>query len=98
MIARIMVALLLVTLPTITRAHDWYDSGCCSGHDCHPISSCDDLVELKDGTYKYLPTGDVFHRVLPSQDKKCHVCVGITPTEEGGQVRTPRCVYILQGT
>ena len=93
MIARIVAALLLTTLPL--KAHEWYSYGCCGTRDCASIEDCDELAEQKDGSYIYKPTGDRFDKehVYPSQDKKCHVCIGISGTS-----RIPRCIFIMQGT
>ena len=64
---------------TPALAHSWYDKDCCSDTDCHPIASCDELQEGKNGSYSWTsPEGVTFYfrpdRVRPSQDKHCHVC------------------------
>ena len=84
------VVLMLVFLSSPALAHSFYDYDCCSDRDCHPVNS-DDLVEVEDGCWKYLPTGAKFcgKQVRPSQDKHWHVCIGA-----GGQ---PYCAYIQMG-
>ena len=74
-----LAVLLLISAHSSIRAHSWYDQSCCSDRDCHPVNS-DDLVEVENGCWKYLPTGARFcgNQVKPSQDKHWHVCVSNT--------------------
>jgi hypothetical protein len=51
--------LLLLALVTGAGAHSWYPPSCCSDRDCYAIET-DQLIELADGSWKYLPTGAVF--------------------------------------
>lgn len=75
-------------------AHSWYDPQCCGGTDCQPVPA-DSLIELSEGRWRYLPTGNVFERtqVHPSRDGKFHVCIGNKAHDKGRSY----CVYILQG-
>lgn len=74
-------------------AHEWYDQSCCGGYDCKPIP-CEELEETNvGGTWRYMPTGNIFEReqVKPSQDSQCHVCLG---RMDGRSL----CAYVLQGS
>lgn len=94
---RLLLALLLgvvlaVGIAQRVKAHSWYPLHCCSEHDCYPIET-DQLVEQAGGSWKYLPTGQVFpkEKVYPSQDNKFHVCI----SPSSGQAY---CAFILQGS
>lgn len=97
MIYRYMPSLTLKTLctafsvamgATVASAHGWYDPMCCSDKDCHPINSCEELVEQKDGTVKWGEYTFTKDKEKPSHDSKCHVCI---------YNGTPLCFYTLQG-
>lgn len=84
------VAIVYILFTTACQAHSWYDPSCCSDQDCHPIASCSELTELPDGKVQW--EDKIFDKanVKPSQDGKCHVCIGATGF--------PYCVYIQLGT
>lgn len=86
-----ILALIAVSLKK-AKAHSWYPPACCSDRDCYPIET-DQLVEQEGGSWKYLPTGQVFpkDKVFPSQDNKFHVC--INPINGHAY-----CAFILQGS
>ena len=84
------------------EAHDWYDANCCSGHDCHALSSSA-VKEVPDGWLT--PMGFVDYRdarVLPSHDERYHICItqlpavifhrDIKPTAP--QFPYMRCLYV----
>jgi hypothetical protein len=74
---RLLVVVIVVALVSQAMAHVWYPRACCGEQDCHPVP-CDELVEDRDG-WLYIATGNRFVReqVLPSQDRHCHVCLGL---------------------
>lgn len=73
-----------------SRAHSWYDYECCSQRDCRAVSS-EEVLELSEGKWKYLPLAVVFERnmVKNSKDSRFHVCIS--------PLNTPLCIYILSG-
>lgn len=81
--------LLIFSLTTPLRAHEWYDPSCCSGEDCKPIESCSEIEELPEGRVKW--NGYIFRKdqVKPSKDSKCHICIF-----RGN----PMCAYVQQGS
>lgn len=88
---RVIAALLAVAVTAGTAvAHSWYPSACCGGDDCFPVA-CDQLVEDRTG-WVYLPTGNHFEttQVQPSQDRSCHVCLGLAD-------KRSLCAFVLQG-
>lgn len=91
----ILAVALLINAISSARAHSWYDAECCSNQDCKPVVT-EDVVEIEDGGWKYLPTGTVFRRdqVKPSRDRHFHVCIGVAEWNRG----KPYCIYVLQGT
>lgn len=81
----------LIVAATLTvPAHNWYPSACCGQQDCKPVP-CDELVEDRDG-WLYIPTGNHFtpFQVQPSQDRYCHVCLGLSD-------KRSLCAFILSG-
>lgn len=81
--------------PTFAYAHSWYPYECCSGKDCKPVA-CDEIEELKDGTFRYDGVTFAKSSERPSQDSKCHVC--IQDYSLGGKaMRSGRCIFMLQG-
>ena len=82
-----IVAVLAVAVPAL--AHSWYPLTCCGNMDCLLVA-CDQLVETGSG-WLYIPTGNLFKReqVQPSQDRNCHVCLGL-----GGDHRSI-CAFIV---
>ncbi len=94
--SKITIGALLAALipPTSVFAHSWYPSGCCSGQGCHPVP-CAELAETAHG-WRHVPTGINFTKEMerPTQDKDCHVCVGVYVGEDGKPSYTPRCVFI----
>lgn len=79
-------------------AHDWYAPKCCSSMDCHPIDSCSELSENNDGSYSYGKLTFSKDKVHPSEDNKCHVCIGKYGAFGTIPVDTPLCVYIQEGS
>jgi hypothetical protein len=73
-----MIRALIIAATLIAPAHSWYPSQCCGQQDCQPVP-CDQLVEDKDGRWLYIPTGNRFDplQVKPSEDRYCHVCLGL---------------------
>ena len=98
-------AILLLTA-TSAAAHSWYDSFCCSESDCRPVPA-DQVLEISEGVWKYLPTGNTFYnegkfrRIRPSKDDRFHVCIGRPHAEPGqGFKLVPgisHCIYVVQG-
>src|SRR5579863_3123749 len=92
-----LIIIILLLTASAGHAHDWYSAACCSGHDCHPIASCAEIIDHgKDGLSwnGYNFSGSMIH---PSQDSQCHVC--ISNWEYGGKINsTPHCIYIQQGS
>ncbi len=88
------VLLVAVLYASPACAHSWYDTRCCSGSDCHPVS-CLDLKRGAGGSVTFLPTGVTFFRenVLPSQDAQCHICTSRPQTNTGYGY----CAYIPRG-
>jgi hypothetical protein len=82
-----IVAALVAAIPAL--AHSWYPLACCGNMDCFPVA-CDQLVETVSG-WLYVPTGNLFRReqVQPSQDHRCHVCLG-----RGGDHRSI-CAFVV---
>jgi hypothetical protein len=80
----IAVGFLLVSSPP-ARGHSWYDSYCCSGSDCAPISGA--RIQLVTGGY--LLDGKHFvpnEQARNSQDGDYHACFWPSPD-------TLRCFY-----
>lgn len=75
-------------------AHDWYETSCCSGKDCAPVSD-DIVVETKDGIvvkgYGILSESDP--RVRWSQDERDHLCVSRNSLWGGPVKEKLMCVY-----
>jgi len=88
LLAVILTAIVLLTFQAL--AHEWYPNICCGDQDCHPVP-CDQLVEDKAG-WLYLPTGNHFEgtQVKPSQDRFCHVCLGVSD-------KRSLCAFVLSG-
>ena len=88
--ALLVVGTLLLTIAS-SFGHSWYDASCCSNRDCHPVNA-EDVIELENGSWKYLPLNIVFtkDKVKPSRDGKFHVCYG-------PESHYPFCIYILMG-
>ena len=76
----------------IAVAHDWYPVDCCSGKDCRPVA-CEELHEDREGGILYKNFRFVKSMVKPSQDMKCHVCIGGTMEKP-----IPRCAFVHQNT
>jgi hypothetical protein len=74
------------------HSHSWYPAFCCNEGDCHPVP-CEDIQEGPTDT-----VWNGFHfrkdRTFPSQDSKCHACVGHTTFS--GDV--PYCIFTQQGS
>lgn len=92
------LALLLVA--AIASGHGWYEEWCCDNSHCKPVPESD-VVEIAEGVWKYLPTGNIFRdepplikRIRPSKDKNFHVCIGSTAVRSLG---FSYCIYIVQG-
>lgn len=87
---RALIACTLALLATAALAHSWYPQQCCGDRDCKPVP-CDQLVEDRDG-WLYIPTGNHFTppQVQPSQDRHCHVCLGLSD-------KRSLCAFILSG-
>jgi len=85
-----MIRGLLIAALAVLPVHSWYPQSCCGGLDCFPVL-CDQLVEDKDG-WLYIPTNSHFtaFQVQPSQDSKCHVCLGNFD-------HRPLCAFIQNG-
>ena len=102
-------SLALLLIATIVSGHSLYDPACCDKGDCRPVPA-EDVLEISEGVWKYLPTGQVFEnseihvRVRPSKDQRFHVCIGkphlIPATPKPGFIMGPGigfCIYIVQG-
>lgn len=92
MIGRVLICLLLFTLPA--SAHKWYDYDCCSESDCHPVP-CDEVTEKNKSMWYH--NFEFFGKsVRPSKDTDCHVCI----SNEGSTFMNPvpHCVYIQNGS
>jgi hypothetical protein len=87
--------LLLLALAGSAQAHSWYDPECCNTQDCRPVET-EDVVEIENGVWKYLPTGQEFRgkQIRPSRDNHFHVCIGNQPWNDGRAY----CIYILSGS
>ena len=74
--------------PTAT-AHSFYDSACCSDHDCHPAEP-GEVVPVEHG-WKVVPTGEVFTEgmVFHSPDGRFHRC-----SEDGRRDGRTICLYV----
>ncbi len=85
-----MIRVFIVAAALVMPAHGWYPTVCCGNQDCKPVP-CDQLVEDRDG-WLYIPTGNHFTplQVQPSQDRYCHVCLGLTD-------KRSLCAFILSG-
>lgn len=92
----LLVLAALVAFVAVAEAHSWYEGACCSNNDCWPVHD-DEVVEMRGGGWKHLPTGAEFRdrpgdvRVRPSRDRHFHVCV--RPNSYEGL-----CIYVRQGT
>ena len=90
MIRRAVLAAVVVLLATPALGHDFYDTWCCSGTDCGPITK----AEQKDGKWYYTNhTGkpvpvDAETRFMASPDGRTHSC------EWFGKLR---CLYVPPG-
>jgi hypothetical protein len=102
-------SLALLLIAAIASGHSWYEDACCGKGDCRPVPA-DDVLEISEGVWKYLPTGNVFdnagvnRRVRPSKDKSFHVCIGpdqlVPATPLPGFIMAPGpsfCIYVVQG-
>lgn len=71
------ILLVVLFLPTVSRAHDWYPIECCSGYDCAPVEK---MTRQPDGglwvTTKH-GTGFVPHEMTrrESKDERSHACI-----------------------
>lgn len=91
MALRVAVVIVLILFAIrAAMAHMNYPSACCGNNDCRPVP-CHDLVEDNTG-WLYLPTMNHFEpaQVLPSQDRFCHVCLGMVD-------KRSLCAFIQQG-
>ena len=79
------------SIPRI-EVHSWYPQFCCNEGDCHPVA-CEDIEE---GATETVWKGYHFRkdRTFPSQDAKCHACIG--HTSFSGEV--PYCIFTQQGS
>lgn len=77
-----------ISLSYLIQVHHWYDPWCCNDKDCRPVP-CEELIEQKDGSYKYQNYTIDKSKVKPTQDNQCHVCIFN---------ETGRCAYIQYGT
>jgi hypothetical protein len=86
-VALFIVTALFAASPVL--AHSWYPLACCGHIDCFPVT-CDQLVETVSG-WLYVPTGNLFklEQVQPSQDRNCHVCLGL------GRDHRSICAFIV---
>ena len=87
---RVFLAALLFCVPVSALAHSWYPNFCCNDKDCEPVA-CEQIDEDANGaTYN----GVRFRkdRVFPSQDSKCHACIGKGITGGVGY-----CIFTQQG-
>lgn len=90
-LAVLCVAILLGTLQV--NAHDWYSSSCCGGHDCHPITSCSEILEQANGWVSWEGNWFSPSQVHPSLDNQCHVCM-----HQYEVLKKPMCIYVQQGS
>lgn len=78
----------LTAISLLILAHSWYDPWCCNDKDCRPVP-CEELVEQRDGTYRYQNYVVPRDKVKNSQDAQCHICIY---NDQG------RCAYIQMNT
>lgn len=90
-LAVLCVVILLSTVQV--DAHEWYSASCCGGSDCHPITSCSEILETARGVAwnGVQFTKDMIH---PSQDNQCHVCI----MHGMNGYSNPLCIYVQQGS
>jgi hypothetical protein len=88
----ICVLILLSTLQV--NAHDWYSASCCGSHDCHPITSCSEILEQAKGWVSWQGHNFSPDMIHPSEDSKCHVCILHGYMDNF----IPRCIYVQQGS
>lgn len=87
----LILAVMLCSLPSLGRAHSWYDGYCCSVQDCAPANRVDQrpdgsVVLWSGGKPNALPKGFPYR---PSLDENWHICIA------NGHVR---CVYMPAGS
>lgn len=86
----VLVAVIVLSTVNVAWPHGWYDSWCCSDHDCHPAPNAQ--VEMTPDGYKVTPEPGGNTYLIPlsgrrdSQDGDYHVCI----TSYG----EPRCLYV----
>ncbi len=87
---RVLIIIIAFALTSAALAHSWYPDACCGETDCKPVP-CDQLVEDRNG-WLFIPTGNRFTplQVRPSQDRYCHVCLGLTD-------KRSLCAFIVSG-
>lgn len=91
----ITVILLLTTV--FSYGHDWYSYGCCSNNDCHPITSCSEIIDKGKGFLQWDKYTFSPEQVHPSQDGQCHVCIHNYSGPTGEDLR-PLCIYTQQNS
>lgn len=71
----LLAAMVMITiLVPSARAHEWYDTECCSGDDCHPAAP-GDVVETPGGwLIKSLKITVPFAAARISADDQFHLC------------------------
>lgn len=90
-----LIVIILVIWVSIAKAHEWYDSDCCSGKDCDPVPD-GTVVETGQGVvvkgFETIQEGDT--RLRWSKDERDHICVAKAPYyySQGVQQKL-RCVY-----
>ncbi len=77
-----LLAMAMLAVTTAASAHSWYDQGCCSDQDCHPIPP--DQVQMTPAGYRVNGTVVPYSSARPSLDRDFHICI------YAGQVR---CLY-----
>lgn len=93
----ILAILILLGFCSLARAHDWYESACCSGKDCKPVPD-GTVVEMHDGVlvkgFGTLSESD--NRLRWSQDDRDHICAQPPTMFNGAPIGGPgklMCVY-----
>ena len=98
MVKYILSVIFYMFLSYSAIGHEWYSANCCSDQDCFPVA-CEDILEKEDGSYLYNKIPFNKSMAFPSQDSKCHVCIGnynLYLQKQG--IAIPRCIYLQQSS
>ena len=80
-LAALIVIVAMLLIAEMARAHEWYDTACCSSRDCEEIP--DTAVTIESGGYHVRYVGALgfhvdiivpFNKARPSRNENFHGC------------------------